>query len=144
MSKRIELYPGLFLDEYIPKDLYLKFENKPQILIGALDEKLLKADFLLRTCFGPVIINNWWNGGQFNERGLRNPFTTTGAAMSQHKFGRASDKSFTKATAEEVREYIKIHWKELGITCIEDEVSWVHSDVRYVLNQTELLIVPKT
>jgi hypothetical protein len=40
-----------------------------------------------------------------------------------------------------VRAYIKIHWKKLGITCIEENVNWVHSDVRFVMNQKTLLLV---
>jgi hypothetical protein len=61
--------------------------------------------------------------------------------MSQHSWGRASDKLYKNATAEEVREYIKENWKELGIACIEEGVSWVHSDVRYIMDQKDLLLV---
>lgn len=138
--KRINLTPNLFLDEYIPKDLYLKFIDRPHILIGLLDHRLVEADQKLRTVFGSVTINNWYTGGDRNWSGIRTLETTLFSFTSQHAHGRASDKLFSNAKAEEVRQYIRLHWRELGITCIEDNVSWVHSDVRY-LTGNELLIV---
>ena len=36
---------------------------------------------------------------------------------------------------------IKENYQILGITCIEDNVSWVHSDVRQLYNTKTLLIV---
>ena len=153
---RIALTKNLFLDEYIPRELYLQHYNKPNRLIGLIDDRLPLADQALRDKFGSVTINNWWglSDEQFNieinkpskerwlrnESGLRLPGTETGAKLSQHFFGRASDKLFKNATAEEVREYIKKWYHILGITCIEDKVSWVHSDLRYVRG-TDLLIV---
>ncbi|HAQ19615.1 MAG TPA: hypothetical protein DCR40_10350 [Prolixibacteraceae bacterium] len=137
--QRINLTAKLYLDEYIPKDLYLKYQDKPHILIGLLDNRLIEADQKLREVFGSVTINNWWNGGQRNWSGLRTPESPDYSPTSQHSFGRASDKLFS-VPAEEVRKYIQEHWHELGITCIEDGVSWVHSDVRFCTGN-ELLIV---
>jgi len=128
--ERIKLTDNLFLDEYIPKDLYLKYSSVPHILIGLLDARLIEADQKLRDVFGSVTINSWWNGGDRNWSGLRTPDSSFYSPTSQHSFGRASDKLFA-VPAEEVRQYIQEHWQELGITCIEDRVSWVHSDVRY-------------
>lgn len=138
---RIKISKNFYLDEYIPKDLYNKYINKPHILIGLIDERLIKADQALRDKFGPININTWYNGGNRNWSGLRTPDSSYYAEASQHSFGRASDKIFTQASAEEVREFIKANWKELGITCIEDNVSWVHSDIRNIPDQKELLIV---
>jgi hypothetical protein len=137
---RITLTDNFFLDEYISKELYLKFEKKPHILIGLLDRRLVMADQMLREQFGPVIINNWWNGGERNWSGVRTSDSPYYSLTSQHSYGRASDKIFTDATAEEVRKYIKGMYEELGITCIEENVSWVHSDVRWT-QSTELLLV---
>lgn len=153
--KRIKLTNNLWLDEYIPRELYLKFKDKPHILIGLLDRRLVMADQMLRDVFGSVIINNWWGMSDEdfaseikkpawlrwvrNESGLRLFGTSTGATYSQHLYGRASDKLF-KYTPQEVREYIKGMYEELGITCIEDGVSWVHSDTRWT-RSTELLII---
>ena len=137
--QRIKLTTNLNLDEYIPKELYLKFESTPHILIGLLDKRLITADQKLRDQFGSVTINNWWDGGNRNWSGIRTPETTLFSLTSQHAHGRASDKLFTVSAAE-VRQYIREYWRELGITCIEDNVSWVHSDVRN-WSGNELLIV---
>lgn len=137
---RISLTANLFLDEYIPEAMYRKYEDRPHILIGLIDRRLVEADQQLRDKFGRVAINNWWGDGNRNWSGLRTPDSPYYSRTSQHSFGRASDKIFKEATAEEVRNYIKANWQTLGITCIEDNVTWVHSDVRW--QQTnELLIV---
>jgi phospholipase C len=142
---RVPLTKNLFLDEYIPKVLYLKYRNKPWILQGLIDCRLVKADQMLRDYFGSVMINNWWvwvNNCGYDLRqwsGLRTPASPDYKPESQHTFGRASDKLFTNATAEEVRIYIKKNFLTLGITSIEENVSWVHSDVRW--NETGSLIL---
>ena len=41
--QRIKLSTNLNLDEYIPKELYLKFESTPHILIGLLDKRLIRS-----------------------------------------------------------------------------------------------------
>ena len=137
---RIPITKNLFLDEYIPKEVYMKYIDHPWILLGLIDERVVKADQMLRNYFGPVTINNWWDGNNRNWSGVRNPNSPDYSPESQHTFGRASDKLFN-ATAEEVRTYIKTNFITLGITCIEANVSWVHSDVRNVQDPTKLLIV---
>ena len=139
---RIQLTNNLFLDEYIPKDLYLKYVGREHILIGLLDKRLITADQSLRNHFGVVTINNWWDKGERNWSGLRTRDSSYYSPTSQHSFGRASDKLFKDATPEEVWIYIENNWKELGITCIEkgSKVTWTHSDVRY-WRGTNLLIV---
>ena len=134
--ERVKLTDNLFLDEYIPKELYLK--TSPSILISLLDSRMIACDQKLRDAFGSVTINNWWTGGNRNWSGLRTPDCPNYSPTSQHSFGRASDKIFS-APADEVRQYIKNNWRELGITRIEDNVSWVHSDVAYTI-ENELII----
>ena len=119
MSNRITVSKNLFLDEYIPKEAYLKFEKMPHILIGQLDVRLVKADQMLRDKFGAVTINNWWIGGDRNWSGLRTANSPYYSPTSQHSFGRASDKLFLSTPAEEIRQYIEQNWQILGITCIE-------------------------
>lgn len=139
---RVRLTPNLFLDEYIPEEFYRMYEKRPHILIGLLDRRLIAADQELRQHFGPVTINNWWNGGNRNWSGIRTYNSPYFSPTSQHSFGRASDKLFRDATAEEVREFIKATWENLGITCIEDRVSWVHSDIRYTGSDQLLIVQP--
>ena len=139
--ERIKLSKNFYLDEYIPEGMYHELQFKSHILIGLLDKRLLNADQKLRNFIGPVTINNWWNGGERNWSGIRTPDSPFYSRTSQHSWGRASDKIFANVTPQEVREYIKIHWKKLGVTAIEENVGWVHSDVRYVKDQKELLLV---
>ena len=137
---RIPITANLFLDEYIPKELYLKYKDKPWILIGLIDNRLIKADQALRNVFGVVTINNWWFDGDRQWSGIRTPDSPFYSPTSQHTFGRASDKLFGQYTAEHVRVYIKSNWIALGITCIEVNVSWVHSDVRWNKGEGLLLV----
>jgi len=110
-----------------------------------LDPRLIPFLEFMRRRFGPTYLNNWIDGGNKDSRGFRAPSDRTGAVMSQHRFGRAGDTVYKNISAEEAREDIKRNWKELylplGITCIEDNVSWLHADMRYIPNQKELLIV---
>lgn len=140
--KRIKLTDNFWLDEYIPKHLYEQFWQRSHILIGLLDRRLVMADQLLRDEFGPVTINNWWYGGNRNWSGIRTIESPYYSQTSQHSWGRASDKIFKEVSADEVRTYIKGLYEELGITCIEEGVSWVHSDVRWTRSSELLLVYP--
>lgn len=142
MKDRIQISKNLWLDEYIPKGLYMELNHKPDILIGLLDRRLIHADQMLRDRFGPVTINNWWYGGERNWSGIRTPDSPYYSKTSQHSCGRASDKIFNYAYASEVREYIKGMYQELGITCIEENVSWTHSDVRWTRSDELLIVYP--
>ena len=138
--KRNQLTTNLYLDEYIPRDLYLKYEKNQMLLIGLIDRQLVRADQLLRNQFGLVTINNWWIDGPRQWSGLRTNNSPDFSETSQHTFGRASDKLFKEVTAEEVCNYIQFNWRKLGITCIEDNVSWVHSDVRCYRDDLLLIV----
>ncbi len=139
--ERVRLNKYFYLDEYIPETLYTTFHTKPHLLVGLLDVRLINADLLLREKFGAITINNWWNNGDRYWSGLRTIDSPYYSLTSQHSYGRASDKIFHNVTAQEVRDYIKGNWEELGIMCIEENVSWVHSDVRLWHQGDALLIV---
>ena len=128
--ERIKLTTNLFLDEYIPRQLYEQYKGREGELIKLLDKRLIEADQKLRDLFGPVTINNWWLGGSRNWSGLRTPESPYYSPTSQHTHGRASDKIFSRHSAKEVQEYIRNNYQELGITGLELNVTWVHSDVR--------------
>ena len=139
---RIKLSNNLFLDEYIPEALYRKYEKKPHILQGLLLKKMIDADQMLRDEFGSVTINNWWHGGSRNWSGIRTSESPYYSPGSQHSYAKASDKIFRNASADEVRKHIQQNQKELGITCIEANVSWVHSDFRWVSGNKLLIVYP--
>ncbi len=113
--------------------------------MNCLDPRLIKIDQFLRNRFGPVIINNWYDGGLREWSGIRTAGSPFYSFFSEHSWGRASDKLFAYVSAEEVRADIKEnydrYYKMLGLTCIEEDVSWVHSDVRALLHSDVLLIV---
>lgn len=155
MMERISISKNFFLDEYIPEKLYKDTFAKwgplkaPYILMGLLDARLVRADQALRNRYGFTTINNWWDEGDRNWSGIRIPESPYYSITSQHSYGRASDKIYRDASAEEVREDIKKNYIMLGITCIEEvkdapadkDINWVHSDVRWHINLPELMIV---
>ncbi len=141
---RIKISKNFFLDEYVPEHLYRRHEKKPHRLLALIDQRLPAADQILRDRFGPTTINNWWHGGDRNWSGIRTIGSPYYSETSQHPYGRASDKIFKEAPAEEVRNFIEGNWQYLGITAIEKGVSWVHSDVRWLMyNKDKLLIFKK-
>jgi hypothetical protein len=102
-----------------------------------MDDRILRGADWLREKFGPCVINGKFGGKGFTESGLRDPFTTTGAKFSQHKFGRALDLKFLKVSVTEVYDYIIRNPGEAranGITTVEDirdtKGQWLHVDCR--------------
>lgn len=149
---RVQLSENLFLDEYMPFHLYKRYAVEGdrfygnvygflEILCRKINRQLVEADQKLRDIFGPVVINNWWHGGKYEYRGFRTFGCGVGTELSDHYQGNASDKTFVNCDAEEVREYIKERWRDLGITIIESGVSWVHSSVAWIPDQSVLKII---
>lgn len=99
-----------------------------------LDPRALATLQQLRDKFGPCTVNNWHVGGSYKESGLREFGSTTGAAYSQHKFGRAFDCKFRNATPREVSTYVLAHgWEFPYLTVIENVAytpTWFHFDTR--------------
>lgn len=107
-----------------------------------LDPRALATLDQLRDRFGPCTVNNWHADGDFRYRGFRPPGCAVGAALSQHRFGRAFDCTF-RETAQEVREYIRAHRAEFPfLTTLETDVTWLHFDVRDTGTQDILIIRP--
>lgn len=130
--------------EFVPKTIYQQYGENSNWFV---DPRLKKLANVTRKFFNkPVTINNWHNGGQYNERGFREPGTGTGASLSQHRFGRAMD--FTVAGMTPVQVYNTILANEKlfmdnGLTTmerIEDTPTWNHFDIRYT-GLNKLLIV---
>lgn len=119
--------------ELVGPDVYKQWgENAIQFI----DVRIIRVAQWLRTYTGKgIVVNNWVSGGVNDERGLRNPNTTTGAKFSQHKFGRALDFNIVGLTSDQVRQIIRDNWetlKALGLTTIElGTQGWVHIDCRY-------------
>lgn len=127
-------HPKYFaLNEVVPSEI---IAQRGEQAWNLMDDRILMAADWLREKFGPAVINGKFGGKVFRESGLRDPFTTTGAKFSQHKFGRAVDMKFTKTSVKEVYDFILANQAEAranGITTLENIAftpSWLHLDVR--------------
>ncbi len=133
------------IQELVPKEIY---EYRGEKSIELIDKRLWTLIDFFRDYFAvPITINNWDSGGKFNESGFRLSNSKTGAALSQHKFGRAADLKFEGLTNYDgIRDVVIQHWdkfKKAGLTTIEAGTeTWLHVDIRDT-NTDELLIVPK-
>lgn len=115
------------LQELVDPETYEKLGARSWIV---LDPRAVITLDQLRARFGYCTVNDWNTGGELRYRGFRSPQCKVGADRSQHRFGRAFDCTF-ETSAYVVREYILANRKEFPhLTTLEDEVSWVHFDVR--------------
>lgn len=132
------------IEEFVPPQIWNKFKEKS---IWFINPKVIEIATAYREFFNvPIIINNWYIGGNLMYRGYRPPRVNIGAEYSQHKLGNAFDchspelspKDMHKAIVENYE-----HFKQFGLTTLEDinfTPTWVHSDCRPT-NQDTLLIV---
>ncbi len=90
--------------ELVPPDLHRQWHHAPERLFMLFDITALRTLDALRDRYGPIVVNNWHAGGSFRLSGWRPWDCAEGAALSQHKTGRAFDCKFTRVHAEEVRE----------------------------------------
>lgn len=132
------------IQEFVPKAIYDLYGAKAQWFINP--KVVAIAEFIREEFELPVIINNWHDGGKFQERGYRVPTTQTGARYSQHKFGNAIDINVKGIPSPELAEWIFAAFPSLnalGLTTIENPTStptWTHIDVRWT-GMSELLVV---
>lgn len=128
---------NFYLHEFIPKKQFDELGNMSIILI---DQRIFSIAQAVRNKFGTITINDWYWDGKRNYSGWRPDFPDVGAKYSQHKFGRAIDMLPKDCTAEEIRQSIKkneAYWYQQGIRVIENNVSWLHVDIRYT-NSTQI------
>ena len=121
------------LYELLPPNIYNQYHAHPGKLWGMFDDRLLKTLHNLRHRYGKMVMNTWYWGGVYKERGWRPWNTLTGAQFSQHKFGRAGDPIPVEISAEDIRQDIlkdPFHPDFEHITCLEMNISWLHIDVR--------------
>ena len=130
--------------ELIPKETYRILDRRNELykVWWLFDPRILMTADRIWEHYSSVsnklVCNTWWWGGKSHYRGWRPPGCSTGAEHSQHRFGRALDLIPTKVSVEEIRQEIKAGESFGSITCIEDDISWLHIDCR---NYQGLLIV---
>ena len=128
--------------EFVPPEIYNVYGEKSLYFV---DYRVRWTADAIRQYFGvPVTANNWHRKSSgLRYRGFRPPACEVGAALSQHKFGRALDCDVADVPAEQVRKEILSNPDEPAfryITCIEAGVKWLHFDCRDT-NSIDMLIV---
>jgi hypothetical protein len=101
------------------------------------DEAVVTLDWIRRTLGKPMTVNNWHDGGKFDERGLRciqcsivkDKCLSGQVYVSPHILGKAFDCDVQGMEASEVRVWLALHKKELPYPIrVENSVSWLHFD----------------
>lgn len=106
----------------------------------------------IRDRWGKTMWINTWaiddHPEDWDDRGLRLPWSNVGATYSQHKYGGAIDFNIEGVACDEVRADIKQNpqtYRRFGLTTIESgeyATSWVHADTRWVdLPDDEIKVV---
>lgn len=119
--------------EFLPPEIHKVFEDRGYKF---MDNRILWTMDAIREYFGkPVYVNNWYWGGDSIARGLRQFDSPVGAALSQHKFGRACDFTVKDVDSEIVRQTILKGKSEqdahfMYITALELGTPHVHIDCR--------------
>lgn len=134
------------IQEFVSRKIYTDWGDNS---IWFVDPRVVKLANFIRTFFGRgVTINNWLWNGNYDQRGFREPESTTGGKLSQHRFGRAIDINVKGMTALEVYNAILANEKvfmEAGLTCMEDIAdtpTWCHLDVRETGLNKVLIVKP--
>lgn len=132
--------------EFVPPQIWNKYAEKS---LWFIDPKIVEIATAYREHFNvPIVINNWYIGGQFMYRGYRPPRVNIGSEYSQHKMGRAFDCHSPSISVKEMHsEIIKNFdkFKLVGLTTLEDinfTTTWVHSDCRPTNQDTVLIVKP--
>lgn len=148
MGRRIKeiKYSKYFdLHEVVPRSILDRWGSRAkEFLSPTLPDGI---DFIREFFDTPMLINNWYWGGDLQYRGLRPFNSSVGASMSQHKFGRAVDFNLTGYTPDEIRAIIienKDKFLAKGWTTLESGVyapTWVHIDMRNNDSSTDIRII---
>ncbi|MFV0421105.1 peptidase M15 [Oleidesulfovibrio sp.] len=91
------------IEELVPPQMLHNATAAPRKLFMLFDIHALQALDALRRRYGPTTVNTGHLGGDRSLSGWRPFDCSTGAPLSQHKFGRAFDCLFRDATPQEVR-----------------------------------------
>lgn len=143
---RVQVTVNFYLDELVPKSI---LDARGERAIQLLDMRIIQAAQFIREQLGETIyVNNWFNGGNLDECGLRTFNTKTGAVWSQHKFGRALD-LHSSAGVKRMYEVVKDNEKTLIadqlLTTVEDisfTPTWLHIDCRWTGLDKLLIVQP--
>lgn len=163
----MKVSPHFDVREFVPKDMWDRFGEKS---IWFVNPKLVEIAEFYKTFFLKhfqktngnklvnvlVVVNNWHYGGSRQYSGIRPAYSNIGAANSQHKYKAAFDCQFIlrfkdgESITPDYRDIHKIimdheeEFLEAGVTTLEHPdyaKTWLHTDIRWIPDQTKLLIV---
>jgi len=140
----LKLTRNLWLTEFIPPEI---LENYGGNALWFIDQRIINICQFIRDRFEvPITINNWFSGGPYRYSAYRDPASTVGALLSQHKAGRAADFRLKGVDSEEIRQDIINNWplyQDVGLTTIERGTpTWVHIDCRNTGRETLFIVNP--
>lgn len=128
--------------ELVPRDVYNVTHTND--IFDLFDENALKVIDLIREWSGvPLVINNWYSGGNRENSGYRKPDSKVGAQKSSHKLGKAFDIISSKKTTKELWAIINKNADKLPCkiriekTSNGREITWLHIDTAAKTNQTQ-------
>jgi hypothetical protein len=123
------------LYEMVCPEVYNKFGDMAWQFFD--DKIVVNIDWVRRTLNKPITINNWHEGGSFDQRGLRciqckivsDACHQGQVYVSPHILGKAFDYDVEGITADEVRVWIALNKDKLPYPIrFEENVEWVHMD----------------
>jgi hypothetical protein len=123
------------LKEFACPDVYNKFGDMAWQFLD--DKMVITIDWIRRTLGKPITINNWHNGGEFTQRGLRciqcslvkDKCIKGEIYESAHILGKAVDFDVEGMSADDVRIWIALNKDKLPYNIrIERDVAWCHLD----------------
>lgn len=125
--------------EVVDKTTYTKYKDSS---IRFLDNRILETLDIIREILGvPMVVNDWYWGGNNQQRGLRTNICQIVKSkgnelyLSNHCFGRAIDAVSAKMSAEEMRKKIILNAYKLPYPIrLEAGVSWLHFDLNMLPN----------
>lgn len=123
------------LHELVCQHVFDKFGEGAWLFLN--EEAVVTLDWMRRALGRKITVNNWKDGGLFDERGLRciqcpmvKEKSDRGVVyVSAHILGRAFDFDVEDMTAGEVRVWLAANKNRLPYNIrIENHISWVHFD----------------
>jgi hypothetical protein len=113
--------------ELVPPAVWSYFKSDSALIV--MDSRILITADQIRDFLGiPLIINNWFTGGNRFQCGYRNVIDEK-TPYSQHYAGRALDVISHQMSAQEMRlKIIENNRLFPFLTRIEDKVDWLHID----------------
>lgn len=123
------------LYELVCPEVYNKFGDTAWMFLD--DKAVITLDWIRRTLGKSITVNNWYDGGHFDQRGLRciqckivyDKGVQGQVYLSAHIMGRAFDFDVEGMQSDEVRVWIAANKIKLPYNIrLEQEVNWIHLD----------------